>query len=75
MTTLNYITKTEFCNGCNTIHEFLAVEDCDRCQAHGPSHEPFTKGHRPHCTMGCCFQCDVNHRNPTACRLDFSGDI
>ena len=56
MTTLNYIEVTEDCTLCaNGPHTYLAVEGCDRCEAHGPSHKPFTAGHRPHCTMSCCF--------------------
>jgi len=55
---LDYETRvcTWEANGCNDKpHEYRAVVGCDRCAGHGPSHEPFTRGHQPHCTMSCCF--------------------
>jgi hypothetical protein len=57
MTTLNYITITANCEMCSGVeHTWQAIEGCRDCEsAHGSSHEPFTKGHRPHCTGNCCF--------------------
>jgi len=56
-TLIEYKTVTLPCEMCNgREHTFQIVEGCERCgSAHGPSHEPFTKGHRPHCTGNCCF--------------------
>jgi hypothetical protein len=55
MTTLNYITITELCTMCDVEHTYKAIEGCERCDAHGPSHESFTRGHQAHCTGNCCF--------------------
>ena len=61
MTTLtNTIELTKDCSLCNTSHTWTipaSAVDCGECNAspHGSSHEPFTRGHRPHCTGNCCF--------------------
>ena len=61
MTTLNkenLITITANCSMCSgDEHTWQAVQGCRECEAsaHGSSHEPFTRGHRPHCTGNCCF--------------------
>lgn len=55
----NTVTVTKSCSLCSgKEHTWEALADCRECLAspHGSSHEPFTRGHRPHCTGNCCFQ-------------------
>jgi hypothetical protein len=53
------ITLEKECHLCDgVIHTWVPEdENCARCAGtpHGPSHKPFTKGHRPHCSANCCF--------------------
>jgi hypothetical protein len=58
LTNTNTIEITASCDMCKGVeHTWVAVVGCSDCEAsaHGSSHEPFTKGHRPHCTGNCCF--------------------